>query len=297
MPDNQPVSPTQDNKNLNINPNHNPPKTSGTTVTLDIEGMTCASCVNRIEKKLSKVAGVSSVNVNLATEQGTVSYDPAQVSPEKLVKTVEAAGYKAIPLEVEAAKPVPHPEPAQTSQPQPQPLPTPVVAAALPGPAPAQPGTPTGSDAGEEKIAVAPATQSVELDIEGMTCASCVNRIEKKLSKVAGVSSVNVNLATERGTVIYDPAQVDPERLVKSVEAAGYKAIPLEIETPKPVQDTPTPHTIPIENPTPAAVSAAPRAAGGENKVEITPANRSVEMDIEGMTCASCVTRIERKVK
>ena len=64
-----------------------------------------------------------------------------------------------------------------------------------------------------------------------MTCASCVNRIERKVSRVTGVSSVNVNLATERGTVTFDPAQVDLPRIIGAVEAAGYQAQPYgEIE-------------------------------------------------------------------
>ncbi len=67
-------------------------------------------------------------------------------------------------------------------------------------------------------------TNSVTLEIEGMTCASCVNRIERKLKKVEGVQEASVNLATERGTVKYDPALIEVGGLVKAIEAAGYKA-------------------------------------------------------------------------
>ena len=66
-----------------------------TTVTLELGGMTCASCVNRIERKLKKVAGVEDANVNLATERGTVSFDPTQTNVAGLIKTVEDAGYQA----------------------------------------------------------------------------------------------------------------------------------------------------------------------------------------------------------
>jgi Cu+-exporting ATPase len=64
---------------------------------------------------------------------------------------------------------------------------------------------------------------NVELPITGMTCASCANRIERKLNKLDGVSAT-VNYATERATVSFDPAAVVPERLVEAVEAAGYRA-------------------------------------------------------------------------
>ncbi len=64
----------------------------------------------------------------------------------------------------------------------------------------------------------------VELPITGMTCASCANRIERKLNKLDGVSA-SVNYATEKATVDFDPAEVAPERLVEAVEAAGYQAV------------------------------------------------------------------------
>ena len=63
--------------------------------------------------------------------------------------------------------------------------------------------------------------ERVELPIEGMTCASCANRIERGLNSVDGVSAT-VNYATERATVEYDPATVEPQQLVGAVESAGY---------------------------------------------------------------------------
>src|SRR5687767_15931387 len=56
--------------------------------------MTCASCANRIERKLNKLDGVDA-SVNFATEQATVSYDPARAAVEDLLRAVEAAGYRA----------------------------------------------------------------------------------------------------------------------------------------------------------------------------------------------------------
>jgi len=62
--------------------------------TLDLQGMTCASCAARIERKLNKLEGVEA-NVNYATEQATVSFDPERVAVEDLVRAVETAGYGA----------------------------------------------------------------------------------------------------------------------------------------------------------------------------------------------------------
>ena len=66
-------------------------------------------------------------------------------------------------------------------------------------------------------------TQRLELPIEGMTCASCAVRVEKKLNKLDGVQAA-VNYATERASVEFDAGEVSPEQLVAAVESAGYRA-------------------------------------------------------------------------
>ncbi|MET0602024.1 MAG: cation transporter, partial [Baekduia sp.] len=63
----------------------------------------------------------------------------------------------------------------------------------------------------------------VELPITGMTCASCANRVERGLNKLDGVTAT-VNYATEKATVNFDPASVEPEQLIAAVQAAGYEA-------------------------------------------------------------------------
>src|SRR5688500_12723390 len=70
----------------------------------------------------------------------------------------------------------------------------------------------------------------VSLAVGGMTCASCVSRVERKLNKIEGVQA-SVNLATERATVRY-AAPVRPEQLVAAVEQAGYSAAVLDASGP-----------------------------------------------------------------
>jgi Cu+-exporting ATPase len=156
--------------------------------------MTCASCVNRVEKAIGKVAGVERAGVNLATERATVAYDPATTNVSEIAHAIERAGYGVADLP---------PEP---------------VAAPAPQALASRPDTNGSANA----IDSAGPTEAV-LPIEGMTCASCVRRVEKGLEKVPGVTAANVNLATERATVAYDPAVADLATLRTAVERAGYR--------------------------------------------------------------------------
>jgi len=159
-------------------------------VRFPVEGMTCASCVNRIERYLRKVDGVVEANVNLATETAAVRFDPDRVDLDVLRSAVEAAGYEA---RIDRA------ELSGTSATQ-------AIEIGF--------RAPEGGLAGPRTLA---------LDIEGMTCASCVNRIERYLRKVDGVVEANVNLATERASIVARP-DVTIDQLIAAVEAAGYDA-------------------------------------------------------------------------
>ncbi|MFC9550112.1 heavy metal translocating P-type ATPase [Rhodococcus sp. NPDC056960] len=84
----------------------------------------------------------------------------------------------------------------------------------------------------------APPDSQIELAIGGMTCASCANRIERKLNKLDGVTAT-VNYATEKARVHYDAADVSPEDLVATVEQAGYTARLPEVKPPAPEDEDP----------------------------------------------------------
>jgi Cu+-exporting ATPase len=81
---------------------------------LTVTGMTCASCANRIERKLNKVEGVEAT-VNYATEIAAVDFDPAAVAREQLLEAVEAAGYSAVLPSPAAAPSEAAPEPDETA--------------------------------------------------------------------------------------------------------------------------------------------------------------------------------------
>lgn len=75
-----------------------------------------------------------------------------------------------------------------------------------------------------EKLGYGVATESVELNITGMTCAACSTRIEKGLNKMEGVSEANVNLALETASVSYNPGMISAKDIIKKVEKLGYGA-------------------------------------------------------------------------
>ena len=138
------------------------PNASPYQETLSIEGMTCASCVGRVEKALKKVDGVEKAEVNLATEKALI-HASQPLDRALLIKAVQRAGFDVA------------------------------------------------------------AIQPIELSIDGMTCASCVARVEKALKKVPGVEQANVNLATERAW-IQPNATVSSQDLIRAIQKAGYDA-------------------------------------------------------------------------
>ncbi|MFD2227894.1 heavy metal translocating P-type ATPase, partial [Microvirga arabica] len=135
---------------------------TGATLSLPIEGMTCASCVGRVEKALKALPSVSAANVNLATERAEVTFrGPADAAG--VARAIGNAGY-SVPEE------------------------------------------------------------TTELAIEGMTCASCVGRVEKALKAAPGVVDANVNLATEKATIRHLVGAVTPASLEEVVRNVGYEA-------------------------------------------------------------------------
>ena len=131
---------------------------------LRVGGMTCASCVIRVERALEAVRGVQEVSVNLATQEATVKTDRT-VDLSALAAAVRRAGYDV-------------------------------------------------------------ATRELRFQVQGMTCASCVARVEKALLRTPGVSKATVNLATERATV-EAVSTVLFAALASAVETAGYSASPV----------------------------------------------------------------------
>lgn len=127
--------------------------------TVPVDGMTCASCVSRVQAALQKMPGVHDVAVNLVTGKAQFKKEAA-VGLQQVVSVIEKAGYSV---------------PADT----------------------------------------------YVFDVEGMTCASCVGRVEAAAAAVPGAQEAKANLATERVTVV---GQVDPAAVAAAINKVGYQA-------------------------------------------------------------------------
>ena len=130
-------------------------------IEIPIEGMTCAACATRIEKSLNKLPSVYAT-VNLANEKARIKFDDTQTIPDKLVSSIEKAGFHVIP-------------------------------------------------------------QSVQLQINGMTCTECSRRIKKALDKLPGVTAT-VNLATEKAHANFKPGSITVSDLIATIVKEGYNA-------------------------------------------------------------------------
>src|ERR687894_1391140 len=133
-------------------------------IDIPVAGMTCASCVRRVERALEKKQGVADASVSFTVEKASLIYNPAVTSPGELVRTIRDVGYDAD-------------------------------------------------------------VRETTFGVTGMTCASCVGRVERALEKVPGVLEASVNLANERATVEYLAGEVEPRDLEMAIEGAGYGVV------------------------------------------------------------------------
>ncbi|PIC62836.1 heavy metal translocating P-type ATPase [Sporosarcina sp. P13] len=138
---------------------------STTENTIQIKGMTCAACANRIEKGLSKIEGVEKASVNFALERSTIVYDTEKTNVDEFIDRVEKLGFEVV----------------------------------------------------QEKET---------FDITGMTCSACAAKIEKRISKMDGVSSAVVNFALETISVEYDDNKVKASDMMTAVKKMGYELMP-----------------------------------------------------------------------
>ena len=141
-------------------------------LSLDITGMTCASCAQSINKALLKQPGIEKAIVNITSEKAYITYRGDLIDKPRIIKVIKNTGY-----------------------------------------------------------GVRTEPQNITFNIGGMTCASCAQHIEKALNSTEGVIQSNVNLATEKAHVIYDPEKISIAKIELAIDGTGYKSLGQEISS------------------------------------------------------------------
>ncbi|MFA5894564.1 MAG: heavy metal translocating P-type ATPase [Candidatus Shapirobacteria bacterium] len=170
-------------------------KTKSKQVILSVPDMHCASCPKIITIGLKDLKGVTSVAASLDTKQVTVDFDPSKIKVTDLITNIKDSGY--------AATAEGHSDHEMKADHQMPSLTAPTI-------------SPLSDKSSTSQVTL--------LNLTGMHCSSCAGLIERSLKKVSGVSDVNVNFASEKARIVYNPSTAKIEDLIKGVEAAGYKA-------------------------------------------------------------------------
>uniref|UniRef100_A0A2K6KLE3 Copper-transporting ATPase 2 n=1 Tax=Rhinopithecus bieti TaxID=61621 RepID=A0A2K6KLE3_RHIBE len=256
-------------------------------VKLRVEGMTCQSCVGSIEGKVGKLQGVVRVKVSLSNQEAVITYQPYLIQPEDLRDHVNDMGFEAAiknkvaplslgPIDIERL---------QSTNPK-RPLSS------------ANQNFNNSETLGHQGRNVV----TLQLRIDGMHCM---------ISQLEGVQQISVSLAEGTGTVLYNPSVISPEELRAAIEDMGFEASVVSENcstnplgnhsagnsmvqtiggTPTSVQEV-APHAgrLPT-NHVPDIWAKSPQSTRA-----VAP--QKCFLQIKGMTCASCVSNIERNLQ
>ncbi|XP_055980090.1 copper-transporting ATPase 1 [Sorex fumeus] len=178
--------------------------------TINIDGMTCNSCVQSIESVISKKAGVKSICVSLASSNGIIEYDPLLTSPETLREAIEDMGFDATVSDMNEPLVV-------ITQPSSE---IPLLTSTN------EFYTKTVTPVHEKEDAKT--SSKCYIQVSGMTCASCVANIERNLRREEGIYSVLVALMAGKAEVRYNAAVIQPPVIAEFIRELGFGATVIE---------------------------------------------------------------------
>uniref|UniRef100_A0A2K6PP73 Copper-transporting ATPase 2 n=1 Tax=Rhinopithecus roxellana TaxID=61622 RepID=A0A2K6PP73_RHIRO len=254
------------------------------TLQLRIDGMHCKSCVLNIEENIGQLLGVQSIQVSLENKTAQVQYDPSCTSPVALQMAIEAlppGNFKVSLPDAAEGSGIDHRSSSSHS---------------------------LGSSPRNQ---VQSTCSTTLIAIAGMTCASCVHTIEGMISQLEGVQQISVSLAEGTGTVLYNPSVISPEELRAAIEDMGFEAsVVSENCSTNPLGNHSAGNSmVQTTGGTPTSVQEVAPHAGRlpTNHVpdiwaKSPQSTRAVApqkcfLQIKGMTCASCVSNIERNLQ
>uniref|UniRef100_A0A8C7L1V0 Copper-transporting ATPase 2 n=1 Tax=Oncorhynchus kisutch TaxID=8019 RepID=A0A8C7L1V0_ONCKI len=257
-----------------------------------VKGMTCQSCVRSIEGRIGTLPGVLHIKVSLSDQEAVVQFQPHTVTSEEVKEQIENMGFGATLTNKD-----------------------------------------TSIDCGQGETPVSSSildslTRTSVIGIVGMTCNSCVQSIEGKISEMTGVCSIAVSLKEERGTVTFDPSLTQPEELRAAIEDMGFDAslIGMLNITLSPSMHNPSNQRSWVNCTTlcvPGVISVLVALMAGKAEVKYDPGivdakritqlieglgfgatliednavmDGKLDLSVTGMTCASCVHNIESKL-
>lgn len=148
---------------------------------IEVNGMTCQSCVKNIEGNIGKKAGVKKIEVSLERKEAVIEFFPDVTNPEDLREAIDDMGFEA----------------------------------QLPS---------LSDEEGFSSIALRNEVATCHIQIEGMTCHSCVKTIQDGMSQVAGINDIKVSLDEKLGTVLYEPSKLTPEAIAERIDDMGFEA-------------------------------------------------------------------------
>ncbi|KAK3839056.1 MAG: haloacid dehalogenase-like hydrolase-domain-containing protein [Linnemannia gamsii] len=170
------------------------------TAQLSVQGMTCASCVASIERSLKNTPGLVSIKVALLAERATIEYFEDQTSPQAVAELIEEIGFESAPIVMNNTRRQRRRGGNSGGH--------------------CQMGGAQDEDEDEEDT-----ISTVDLQVFGMTCASCVNAIETELQKQVGIVSVSVSLTLQSAKVEYDDQILGVRDIVERIEDLGFDAL------------------------------------------------------------------------
>ncbi|KAI9101792.1 hypothetical protein DFS34DRAFT_431383 [Phlyctochytrium arcticum] len=227
------------------------------TTTIAIEGMTCMSCVRTIEGQIQPKPGVDSITVSLASNSATIKYDPG------IIHHPQELADAIEELGFEASLP------SSTTPDEPSRI------------------------------------QHFDIPVVGMTCQSCVKTITEKVTVLPGIEQVVVDLAANIARVDLDMTILSVQDVVDAIEDCGFEASIPHTSDVAPISQPaahhrvralsqPPPH-ITISKPTrpPSAVNMSSPLYTATTAGPV----RTVQLEVFGMTCASCVATIEKHLR
>ncbi|XP_051025542.1 copper-transporting ATPase 2 isoform X2 [Acomys russatus] len=271
---------------FSLNQNSNNSETLGhqgshmATLHLRIDGMHCKSCVLNIEGNIGQLPGVQNIHVSLENKTAQIQYDPSCITPLFLQNAIEALP----PGRFKVTLPDGVEEKESESG-----------SASVPSPGPSQSHREQG-----------PCSAAV-LTVTGVTSASSVQTIKDTLSQRNGVQQISISLAEGTGRILYDPSMVSSDELRMAVEDMGFEVsanpedVPINhLRNASPgnsVDDTPGSAQTMASNTRGLPPNRDPGHSSDTPPPTGTAAPQKCIVQIRGMTCASCVSNIERSLQ